>query len=195
MGRPKLANAIDTKSELLNAGLILLQTKGYGAFTFQDLADQLKIKRESIHYHYPTKEALGIKIAKHAMKGFQHWIDALDKKLSPIKRLEAYFALFVVVSNDGTRICPCSALLADWGILSPKLRAATSKLVNMHKCWMRDNLVLGRRAGVIKTTESVDNQVQFIFASMVGGIQSTRAEGDIRLLKAIMRQAFATLKV
>jgi hypothetical protein len=50
MARPKLAINRDTRSELIQVTQDMIQTKGFYAFTFQELSNKLKIRKASIHY-------------------------------------------------------------------------------------------------------------------------------------------------
>ena len=53
---------MSTRSDLLTAAELLLRTKGYSAFSYADLAQEIGIKKASIHHHFPTKEGLGIAV-------------------------------------------------------------------------------------------------------------------------------------
>jgi len=38
----------------------LIQSRGYSAFSYQDISDRLGIRKASIHYHFPSKTDLGV---------------------------------------------------------------------------------------------------------------------------------------
>jgi len=48
--------------EILDLAETLIQTRGYSAFSYQDIADSLGIRKASIHYHFPSKTDLGIAV-------------------------------------------------------------------------------------------------------------------------------------
>ena len=45
----------DTAEQILDLAETLIQTRGYSAFSYQDIADSLGIRKASIHYHFPSK--------------------------------------------------------------------------------------------------------------------------------------------
>ena len=48
MGRPTLAESKDTKAELLQVAMEMIQTRGYNAFSYQDLAESIGISKSSV---------------------------------------------------------------------------------------------------------------------------------------------------
>ena len=51
-----------TKRRILDLAENLLQRLGYNGFSYQHLSKELGIKNAAIHYHFPTKEELGVEI-------------------------------------------------------------------------------------------------------------------------------------
>ena len=51
--------ATDTKQTILEAARRVVQSRGYNALSFRELAKEVGIKSASIHYHFPTKGDLG----------------------------------------------------------------------------------------------------------------------------------------
>src|SRR5580693_4503080 len=116
MGRPTLANSKDTSADLKKVALEMIQTRGYNAFSYQDLAERLNIRKASIHYHFPTKEDLGVGLIQDRLERIRDWQDSIrEKNLPPVERMQAYFDYFARISENGTRICPCGALASEWG--------------------------------------------------------------------------------
>src|SRR5947209_18275602 len=49
----------ETAEQILDLAETLIQTRGYSAFSYQDIAASLGIRKASIHYHFPSKTDLG----------------------------------------------------------------------------------------------------------------------------------------
>ncbi len=62
---------MSTRSDLLTSAEVLLRTKGYAAFSYADLAEDIGIKKASIHHHFPTKEGLAIAIVESYLFRFK----------------------------------------------------------------------------------------------------------------------------
>jgi TetR/AcrR family transcriptional repressor of nem operon len=52
----------NTADEILDLAETLIQARGCNAFSYQDIADKLGIRKASIHYHFPSKSDLGISV-------------------------------------------------------------------------------------------------------------------------------------
>ncbi|MEM7678447.1 MAG: TetR/AcrR family transcriptional regulator, partial [Myxococcota bacterium] len=50
---------------ILKAAEEMVRQGGYNAFSFRAIADVVGIKSSSVHYYFPTKEDLGVAVAKY----------------------------------------------------------------------------------------------------------------------------------
>ena len=85
----------DTSEEILNAAEDLLQRRGYNAFSYHHIAVQLGVRNAAIHYHYPSKESLGVALVKRYQERFRAWIDKTDGTACAWARLQAYFQTYI----------------------------------------------------------------------------------------------------
>ena len=51
---------ISTYNQILELANKYIQKVGFNAFSYSDLANEIGIKKASIHYHFPSKTDLGI---------------------------------------------------------------------------------------------------------------------------------------
>lgn len=195
MGRPSIAEAKDTRADLLQVALEMIQTRGYNAFSYQDLADRVEIRKASIHYHFPSKEDLGVTLIEASMTRFKAWQATHSSKEESVhSRMTAYFAYFSALSASGTKICPCGALASEWGSLPVKLQEAVAKLFSMHRSWIRATLEDGRAAGVVVQHGSADEQAQLVFAAIQGVLQTARIQSQgPQFFAAVSSQLMAAL--
>jgi len=195
MARPELSYKRNTKAEIVKAATAIAQTKGFHALTYQDLADKLKIRKASIHYYFPTKVDLGLDILESTGIWFNGWCQELEeKRISPLKKIEAYFNFFHFISGEGSRVCPCGAFSILWPILPGKLQKAVRKLTVAQIKWLKATLHEGRVSGDIVKTGTLDEQAQIILASLQGGLQTSRTQGDPRHFQEITRHLFNLLR-
>jgi TetR/AcrR family transcriptional repressor of nem operon len=97
MARPKLSNR-NTKAELVQTAKEIILTKGFHAFTYEDLANRVKIRKASIHYYFPSKVDLGVHILNFGTERLDSFFQSLkNQKLSPLQQLKVYFDLFFIV--------------------------------------------------------------------------------------------------
>jgi TetR/AcrR family transcriptional repressor of nem operon len=56
--------AADTSERILNMAHAFIADRGYAAFSYADIADQLKISKATVHHHFPSKEYLAIAVLR-----------------------------------------------------------------------------------------------------------------------------------
>jgi len=195
MGRPTLANSRDTKAELLKAAIELLQTRGYNAFSYQDLSELLDISKASIHYHFPAKEDLGVSLMEFGQSRFKAWRESIkENSMSATAVLEAYFSYYAKISAEGTQVCPGGAMLAEWNTLPERLQKAAEALSADHRNWVTAVLERGRKEGDFTKQGSLDEQYKFIRAAIQGSLQIGRSEHRAEYLRTVTKQVLAALK-
>jgi AcrR family transcriptional regulator len=55
----------DMREAVMTAAKATVQSHGYNALSFRELAKEVGIKSASVHYHFPTKGDLGAALARH----------------------------------------------------------------------------------------------------------------------------------
>ena len=60
----------ETSTQILDIAESMIRDGGYYGFSFRQIADRLSIKSASVHYHFPTKEALATSVAKRYTENF-----------------------------------------------------------------------------------------------------------------------------
>jgi TetR/AcrR family transcriptional repressor of nem operon len=83
---------MDTSRKLLQRAQILLQTKGFNALSFQELADAIGIRKASVYHHFSTKQDLAVAAIRDYAQRFEEWARGVEGK-SPTERLESYFEM------------------------------------------------------------------------------------------------------
>lgn len=141
---------MSTRSELLRAAELLLRTKGYAAFSYADLADEVGIKKASIHHHFPTKEGLSIAIVDSYLFRFNKSLAQINQEsVDVVVRLRAFSAFFSESSKNGM-LPLCGALAAELSVLPDRLKALTKTFFEIHLAWLEGNLVTGQTANTVK---------------------------------------------
>ena len=53
--------AVHTSQQILDIAQRLVQTRGFNAFSYADIANELNVSKASLHYHFTSKAKLGVK--------------------------------------------------------------------------------------------------------------------------------------
>ena len=166
----------------------LLQNKGFNGFSYADIATELGVKNAAIHYHFPTKEALGIAVVKRYRDRFQLWINnARIRDLSPEKKLNWFFSIYTNMRADKGKVCLVGSMEAEFNSIPSGLQAEVEALHKELLAWLQATLKEGREAGVFHFNGEAANKAALILSSLQGALQMARALGTSKF-HAVVQQ-------
>src|SRR5436190_19106571 len=113
-GRRRGPRARDTREEIFNSAEELWQRRGYNGFSYQHVAVQLGIRNAAIHYHFPSKEDLGVALVKRYRQRFSEWTVDVARRPSAWERMQAYFRTYVDYLDAQCKICPGGVLGSEF---------------------------------------------------------------------------------
>lgn len=133
--------SVSTRDALMKSAEIHLRTKGYAAFSYADLAEEIGIRKASIHHHFPTKESLGQALVAQYIEGFTATLRGLDEAHpDPVVRLREFSLLFQRSIQD--RLLPlCGALSAEMAALPESIQELGRALLAQQLRWLEKTLV------------------------------------------------------
>lgn len=166
----------------------LLQDKGFNGFSYAHIATELGVKNAAIHYHFPTKEALGISVVRRYRDRFQLWINnSRIKNLSPEKRLDWFFSIYTDMRADKGKVCLVGSMEAEFNSIPSALQTEVESLHKELLVWLQATLEEGREAGVFHFNGEPANKAALILSSLQGALQMARALGTSRF-HAVVQQ-------
>ncbi len=172
----------NTKDRLLDAAQILVQTRGYNAFSFHDLATVVGITTASIHYHFPTKSKLGAELVRRYTDNFMTALG--DPLATPAEsQLRRYASLFRRVVTKG-RMCLCGMMGSESDGIPAEVAAEVRKFFLANERWLvRVIEATGERSAAARS------KARFFVASMEGAMLLARASGSTASFDDVARIA------
>ena len=168
----------NSKRTIMNMAEALLQDKGFNGFSYAHIASELGVKNAAIHYHFPTKEDLGIAVIRRYRDRFQLWINnARVKDLSPEEKLDWFFSIYIDTRADKGKVCLIGSLEAEFNSIPEELQAEVEALHREMLQWLESTLSEGREAGVFRFNGEPSSKAALIFSSVQGALQMARALG------------------
>jgi TetR/AcrR family transcriptional repressor of nem operon len=125
----------DAKIAIMDAAERRMQQGGFGGFSFREIAADVGIKSSSVHYHFPTKEALAAAVIRRWAEYTSELVDKeLEKDPDPVR---VWTKAFRGTAFSEAHMCPCTVL----GAASQDLPEQVAKEVKRFFKMCQDKLV------------------------------------------------------
>ena len=176
---------METRTKILNSAQRLIQTRSFGGFSFQDIADEVGIRKASLYHHFDSKDAVAIGVLKRGADWVTGQLDA-TKELAPPERLERYFDLFHDLHGKAERMCPGGSFASVLGAVSPAVQRALHAFTKMHLDWLEGVVREGAALGAFEIGEQAPRDVALqIFSSVQGALLTGRLTADPGVLDVV----------
>jgi TetR/AcrR family transcriptional repressor of nem operon len=178
----------ETAEKILDLAETLIQTRGCSAFSYQDIADALGIRKASIHYHFESKADLAIAVIDRYTENFGKALEdiARDESVSSMSMLEHYTAPYTAFAETPDRVCLSSALAGEILALPPELRDRVALFFKSHQLWLTRILKRGAVRGEFKLSEPAAKTARLIFGALQGALLVKRTTGDASQMKDVI---------
>jgi TetR/AcrR family transcriptional repressor of nem operon len=178
----------NTAERILDSAERLVQMQGFNAFSYADIASELRITKASLHYHFPTKVKLGARLIARYTEGFSNALRTIDEAPGNAKdKLRGYVALYenVLAKN---RMCLCGMLAADYATLPKEMRDRLRAFFDGNEEWLAGVLEAGRTEKVLAFPGSAREEARLLLGALEGAMLVARSYGDAtRFTSAAMR--------
>ncbi len=178
-----------TKNQILQIATRLVQENGYNAFSFNDISNELGIRKASIHYHFPTKTDLVLTIVSHYRERHNLALQQIEVESgSAIDKMRKFADLFVQTLGDNYLMCPSGMLASDVSVLpEPVLEQVQGFFLDSEQ-WLSRVLKEGVDDGQFKLTGKIQDHARTLFSSFEGALLAARAFTDQRRLTMATKQ-------
>jgi len=174
----------DTRQQIIELAMELLQQRGFNGFSYKDIAQQLGVRNAAIHYHFPNKSDLGVALAQCYQDRFRYYVKKFEHS-SYREKLEAYLSIAVSFVRQGRRVCPLGVLEAEFFTLPQAVQQAAQSLDAEMRDWLSQVLQHGREAGEFHFNGNAADKALMITAAGQGALQIARAAGDDAFYSAL----------
>ncbi|UTC24717.1 TetR/AcrR family transcriptional regulator [Candidatus Comchoanobacter bicostacola] len=171
----------DTKQCIIDEGTHLIQTRGYHAFSFQDISNKVGIKTASIHYHFPTKTDLAVAVVvsqKETTEKHLHNITsngALTER-EKIKLLCQSILATTYLSEE--KMCLAGMLAIDILTLEPPVAQAVQNLIGSIEATLAKLISNGAKTNEFRRDIDAQSTATALMATIEGTLMLTRLFKD-----------------
>jgi TetR/AcrR family transcriptional repressor of nem operon len=140
----------DVADAIMDSAEKRIRLGGFSGFSFRELAADVGVKSSSVHYHFPTKEALGAAVAHRYTDRLAEKIDVEVAKGTDAR--EALANAFRRTAHSETCMCPMLVMSAASGDLPEEVKSEVQRFFQMCMEKMTVNGVPQKEAAEVLST-------------------------------------------
>lgn len=185
----------NTATQLIAGAAHFIVRGGYNGFSYADLAEQLGIRKPSIHHHFPTKASLVLAVVEQARSRIRAQITALEVGSPPaLEQLLGYTGYWErCIRDQSDPFCLAGMLAAELPSLPPEIATSVRGHFVDLATWLEQVLTLGVKQGTIKLSASAALEAEAFMAAVYGAMLAARAFDDPRRFQVITKAAIDRL--
>ena len=147
MGTRSRTDDRSTAERILDVGEQLVQSRGYNAFSYADVAAELDLTKAALHYHFAGKAELGEALLNRYVTRFAEALAVIDAKpVDATSKLTSYADLYLDVLQR-QRMCLCGMLAAEFQTLPEPMRTIVVRFFKDNETWLSRVLGAGTHGG------------------------------------------------
>ena len=176
---------MDTRDRILDSAQRLIQTRSFHGFSFQDIADEVGVRKASLYHHFESKDDIALAVLERAAD----WVNARMEKLDgcePTERLDGYFEMYRIIHGKGERMCPGGSFGAVLDAVSSPVQSALHRFAKMHLDRLEDIVREGAERGQFQIGDQRPRDVATqISAAVQGALLVGRLTGDAHAIDTV----------
>jgi TetR/AcrR family transcriptional repressor of nem operon len=176
---------METRDRILDSAQRLIQTRSFHGFSFQDIADEVGVRKASLYHHFDSKDDIALAVLERAAD----WVSARMAKLEdrePTERLDGYFDMYRVIHGKGERMCPGGSFGAVLDAVSSPVQSALHRFSKMHLDWLEGVVREGAERGQFQIGDQRPRDVATqISAAVQGALLVGRLAGDPHVIDTV----------
>lgn len=185
------SDPLHTSQQILDIAQRLVQTRGFNAFSYADIASTLSVSKASLHYHFTSKAELGVRLVERYKDSFERALGSIDLGGGgAAARIRHYVDIYAQVLAD-ERMCLCGMLAAEFVTLPKTMQAALDSYFALNESWLSAVLEEGRNSGTLHFKGSPSEAAQYIVGSLEGSMMMARSHGGMARFHAAARRLLA----
>jgi TetR/AcrR family transcriptional repressor of nem operon len=182
-----------TAQRMLDVAERLVQSRGFNAFSYADIAGELGVTKASLHYHFAAKADLGEAVVERYSARFMQALEQIDETLDDdTAKLAAYADLYTEVMR-GERMCLCGMLASEYETLPSPMRESVIRFFDANAAWLAGVLDSGRADGTLAFPGPADGAARAVLGALQGAMLVARPYGDLTRFQAAASRTLEAL--
>jgi TetR/AcrR family transcriptional repressor of nem operon len=178
----------ETKEKILEAAAKLFQRKGFGATSINDLLEATGIKKGSLYFHFPGKDALGLAFLEKARTEFLEFVDMSLTGDTPGNRLDNFLNQVIKTHKERDFVGGCifGNTALEMGDTENRFAVFIEKVFEEWAEKLRKVVSAAQDSGEVSRDLPADVLVSHMVAAIEGGIMLARLKKDEKPLRDVL---------
>ena len=177
--------AHDMKDTILDVAERMIRLRGYNGVSFREIADEIGIKSASVHYHFPTKGALGAAVAARYTQRFVQILGPAEDMSGTVSDVQdKMHALSRKSLMEDDLMCLCGIMGAEVADLPEEVRTQTRRFFEVNVAWLTRALT-GTDWGRHAEAADIRSLALSTLATSEGAMLLARAMGDRSIFEQV----------
>lgn len=186
---------MNTREKLIDSARYLIQTRGYNGFSYADVAEQVKVRKASIHHHFPAKADLAREVIEQSRAFIVEQTKMLEgAAFDPMRQLLFYTGYWEkCIADASAPFCVAGMLASEL----PSLPGELADCVRAHfrdlSHWLETVLTEGAQRGLFQLKGAPSAEAEAFMSVVYGAMLTARAYGDPAKFAQIVQGALRRL--
>jgi len=184
-----------TQQKLIDSARRLIQTHGYNGFSYADVAEEVQVRKASIHHHFPAKSDLARAVVEQSRALIVEQTAALAASdFDPETQLRMYTGYWEkCIADASAPFCVAGMLASELPTLPDDLaNAVRAHFVDLSN-WLEIVLTRGAQMGRYELQGSARQEAESFMAMVYGAMLMARAYGDPKVFADIVANGLKRL--
>lgn len=184
-----------TQQKIIDSARYLIQTRGYNGFSYADIAEEVQVRKASIHHHFPAKPDLARAVVEQSRAVIVEQTRMLDGgAFEPEEQLRMYTGYWEkCIADASAPFCVAGMLASEL----PTLPAELAQEVRAHfrdlSHWLEIVLTRGAQLGRFELQGSARQEAETFMATVYGAMLAARAYDDPKVFSDIVANGLKRL--
>ncbi|MEP1766023.1 MAG: TetR/AcrR family transcriptional regulator [Sulfitobacter sp.] len=177
----------DTKTALLDSAERAARSLGFDGFSYADLAEDVGIRKASIHHHFPSKAKLSVELMQRYCTTFETVCAEIDAaETTGGARLRALIGRYRNALQGGKSLCLCVSFSTSRESLPPEVIAQIGLFRALMLGWIETTFQLGKADGSIIAVNDAGLEAAAALALLEGAQLAARPQEDPALFDSAL---------
>ena len=169
---------MEMREHIIASAQRLIQQRGFNGFSYADIADEVGIRKASLHHYFPTKTDLGLALIEVYSAQFNSELARIDGSFAQADaKLSAYVALYRG-ALEADRMCLCGMLATEVLTLDAAMLPSLKLYFVRNSEWLAEVLAVGKSQRLLAFNGTAADQARAFLSTLQGALLIARATGD-----------------